>query len=98
MATVETRATIDDLYRVEGKAELIGGRIVELPMTGSRPNEVAVNILVNLRTYAKSISRGKTYSDAMGFSIPELASGRESFSPDVAYYFGPMPANEMRFV
>jgi Uma2 family endonuclease len=77
---------------------LIGGRIVELPMTGSRPNEVAANIFVNLRSYAKSARRGKTYTDNIGFSIPELHSGRESFSPDVAYYVGPLPANEMRFI
>jgi hypothetical protein len=31
MATITTpRATLDDLYRTEGKAELIGGRIVQM--------------------------------------------------------------------
>lgn len=34
----------------------------------------------------------------MGFAVPELASGRESFSPDAAYYDGPLPTNLMRFV
>ena len=32
---VQTRATLDDLMRVEGKAELIGGRIVPLHAHGS---------------------------------------------------------------
>ena len=27
-----------------------------------------------------------------------MASGRESFSPDAAYYTGPPPANRMRFI
>ena len=40
MATVEKRATIDDLLRVEGKAELINGRIVHLMVTGFRPGEI----------------------------------------------------------
>jgi hypothetical protein len=37
----QTAATLDDLYRVEGKAELIDGRIVPLMATGRRPNRVA---------------------------------------------------------
>jgi hypothetical protein len=32
------RATIEDLHKVEGKAELIGGRIVHLMGTGFRPS------------------------------------------------------------
>ena len=38
--TVQTRATLDDLIRVEGKAELIGGRIVPIMPTGHTPNQV----------------------------------------------------------
>ena len=34
----------------------------------------------------------------MGFAVPELPSGRESFSPDASYYVGPLPDNPMRFV
>jgi Uma2 family endonuclease len=34
----------------------------------------------------------------MGFTVPELPSGRESFSPDASYYAGPFPADEMRFI
>ena len=38
MSTVTTpRATIDDLYKVEGKAELIGGRIVQYMAQGLLP-------------------------------------------------------------
>jgi Uma2 family endonuclease len=92
------RATLDDLYRTEGKAELIGGRIVHYMATGSRPNEVAANIYVSLRLYAAQTHRGRAYTDNMGYAIPELPSGRESFSPDASYYDGPMPGNPMRFV
>jgi Uma2 family endonuclease len=93
-----SRATIDDLYRTEGKAELIGGRIVTYMATGVRPSEVASNIYVSLRAYAKQTGRGRAFNDNLGYTIPELPSGRESFSPDASYYVGPMPANPMRFV
>jgi Uma2 family endonuclease len=97
MSTVTPRATLDDLYRTPGKAELIGGRIVEFMPTGVRPNEVAGNIFVSLRAYAKA-NRGRAFTDNIGYTIPELPSGRESFSPDASYYDGPLPANLMRFV
>jgi Uma2 family endonuclease len=34
----------------------------------------------------------------MGFAVSELSSGRESFSPDAAYYLGPLPSDEMDFI
>jgi Uma2 family endonuclease len=34
----------------------------------------------------------------MGFAVPELPSGRESFSPDASYYPGPFPPDNMRFI
>lgn len=34
----------------------------------------------------------------MGFAVHELPSGRESFSPDVSYYVGPFPADDMDFI
>jgi Uma2 family endonuclease len=92
------RSTLDDLYEVEGKAELIGGRIVRFMPSGDLPNEVASNIYVSLRNYAKSNGRGIAKSDGIGYAVPELPSGRESFSPDASYYEGPRPANRMRFI
>jgi Uma2 family endonuclease len=97
MATA-ARATLDDLYRTEGKAELIGGRIVHLMATGVRPNEVAANIYVSLRVYVGRTKRGRAFTDNMGYAIPELPSGRESFSPDASYHAGPFPPNLMRFI
>ena len=96
-SAAQTRATLDDLYRVEGKAELIGGRIVPLP-TGHLPGVVAGEIFVNLRLYARAAARGVAYPDGVGFAVPELPSGRESFSPDAAYHIGALPANLMRFL
>ena len=92
-------ATLDDLYRVEGKAELINGRIMPLMPSGDLPSLVAFEIAVLLREYARSCGRGKAYADGIGFAmIPPLSSGRQSFSPDASYYVGSHPANRMRFI
>jgi Uma2 family endonuclease len=98
MATAPPRATVDDLTRTQGKAELIGGRIIPLMATGRRPNRVAMHITRSLEDYAGASGVGEAYTDNMGFVVPELPSGRESFSPDASYYAGPFPANEMRFI
>jgi Uma2 family endonuclease len=93
-----TRATLSDLYRQEGKAELIGGRIVRFMASGHLPSAVAEEIFVSLRLYAKTIKQGVAHADGVGYAIPELPSGRESFSPDASYYVGPLPVNRMRFI
>jgi Uma2 family endonuclease len=95
MATVtQPRATIDDLYRVDGKAELIGGRIVRLMPTGHKPSRIARR----LDDYAETVGLGVAFGDNMGFTVDELRSGRESFSPHAAYYVGPLPEDSMKFV
>ncbi len=91
-----TRATVDDLLAIEGKAELIGGRIVHLMGTGYRPNRVAGRCFRSLDDWAETTGRGVALADNIIFAVPELPSGRESFSPDASYYVGPLPQNEMR--
>jgi Uma2 family endonuclease len=97
-AVQPARATLDDLYRTPEKAELIGGRIVRFMATGFKPNRVAGRIFRSLDDYSEATGRGMALTDNMGFAIPELPSGRESFSPDASYYDGPLPANPMRFI
>jgi Uma2 family endonuclease len=97
-STLVARATLRDLAREPGKAELIGGKVVRLMATGHRPNIIAGRIFRRLAEYAEAVGRGVAYTDNMGFAIPELPSGRESFAPDAAYYTGPLPTNRMRFV
>lgn len=99
MASVgHDRATLDDLYRTPGNAELIDGRIVHLMPTGRRPNRVGGNIYVSLRAFEGQFGRGEAYTDNVGFTVAELPSGRESFSPDASYHLGPFPDNAMRFL
>lgn len=92
------RATIDDLMRTEGKAELIGGRIVQFMATGRKPSRTAARIYKSLDDHAEATGQGEANTDRLGFRIPELPSGRESFCPDVSYYVGPLPENDMRFI
>ncbi len=92
------RATLDDLARVDGKAELIAGEIVHQMATGYEPNRVAFRIARSLDDHAETTRHGVAFTDNMGFAIPELPSGRQSFSPDTSFYVGPPPADRMRFV
>lgn len=94
----QVRATLDDLYRTPGKAELIGGRVVELVATGYLPNRVAGRIYRGLADHIDRTKHGEAFTDNMGFGVPELPSGRESLAPDASYYDGPLPKNRMRFV
>jgi Uma2 family endonuclease len=91
-------ATAEDLARTPGKAELIDGKIVPLMPTGHRPNQIAFRIARSLDDHAESTGQGVAYTDNMGFVVPRLPSGRQSFSPGASYYDGPLPANAMRFV
>ncbi len=92
-----TRATLEDLYRVDGKAELIGGRIISMSPSGFLPGRVAGEIYVSLRVYAKK-HKGVALADGVGYAVTELPSGRESFCPDASYHSGPLPTNPMRFL
>lgn len=96
--TTTARATLDNLARTEGKAELIGGRIVQFMATGYKPSVVAARIFRSLDDHARTIGRGVAFTDQLGFAVPELSSGRESFSPDASYYLGPLPSDEMDFI
>jgi Uma2 family endonuclease len=96
-SVVVPRATLADLYREDGKAELIRGRIVRFMPSGDLPSAIAGEIFVSLRLHALATGGGKAYGVGVGYAIPELPSGRESFSPDASYHAGPRPIDRMRF-
>ena len=82
-----TRDLVDELYRVEGKAEIVRGEIAHFAMPGDMPTYAAEEIFVSLRTYARQVKRGRAFADGNGFlvDLPE----RQSFSPDAGYHVGP---------
>ena len=96
-ATREKSASLDDLLHVEGKAELIDGKIV-ISMPGHEPSLVAAEIFVSLRLHVRVTGRGFAYPDGMVFAVLKMPNGRQSFSPDASYYDGPPPINKMRYV
>jgi Uma2 family endonuclease len=82
----KTRATIEDLYKVEGKAELVNGEIVYMPPTGDEPGYAGDAILVSLFDYSKRTKAGRAVGDNKGFRVD--LPHRQSFSPDAAFYTG----------
>ena len=84
---MKTKATIEDLYRVKGKAEIVGGKIVHMSPTGDDPAFAAGEIFVSLREYARRMGRGRAVTDGNAFHVD--LPDRKSFSPDAAYSVGP---------
>src|SRR5262245_42987710 len=98
-SATQTPATLDDLARAEGKAELIGGRIIHLLPSGDAPSRSAFRIAIRLDEHARQTGIGVAYPDGVGYALrPPLPSGRQSFCPDASYHTGPLPRNPMRFL
>ena len=85
--SIKTRATIEDLHNVEGKAELVNGEIVFMSPAGGDPGIAGGEIFASLRAHARSRRRGMALPDGVGFRVN--LPHRESFSPDAAYHIGP---------
>jgi Uma2 family endonuclease len=85
--STRTEATIEDLYRVHGKAEIVNGEIVLMSPTGDLPGSVALEIVVRLHEHARRTKLGRAYGDNVGFIVN--LPNRKSFSPDAAFYIGP---------
>ena len=85
--SIKTRATIEDLHNVEGKAELVNGEIVFMSPAGGDPGIAGGEIFASLRAYARRRRRGAALPDGVGFRVN--LPHRESFSPDAAYHIGP---------
>jgi Uma2 family endonuclease len=85
--STNTRVTIEDLYKVEGKAEIVNGEIVCMSPTGRLPGRAAGRIYRSLDDYEQTHGGGAAFPDNVGFvvNLPH----RDSFSPDAAWYVGP---------
>lgn len=97
-ATTPT-ATLADLAKVSGKAELIAGRIVPLMPTGFLPGRTARRITRSLEDWIAGGGYGHPIADNVGYSFdPPLPSGRQSISLDASLYTGPLPRDLMGFI
>ncbi len=90
-------ATVDDLYRVpeDGKAELVGGKLVRMSPTGFKPGRAGGRIYRRLCEYEERTRLGYAIPDNVGF-IVDLPH-RRSFSPDAAFFVG-QPAGPGKFL
>ena len=83
----KTEATIEDLSKIEGKAEIVNGEIILMPPTGFMPSRAGGAIFASLREYERRTKSGYAITDNAGFVVN--LPNRRSFSPDVAFYTGP---------
>jgi Uma2 family endonuclease len=85
VAPLGREATLEDLYRVEGNAELVDGQLVLMPPGGDAHGTASLNVGTSLKLYQRAHGGGRPYGDGTGF----IASPRRTFSPDAAWYVGP---------
>lgn len=90
MATV-WQASVDDLYQVEGKAELVGGELRMMSPASGRHGRASLVIAASLMQMEESL-KGYAFCDNVGFLVN--LSNRHSFSPDAAFYMGVVPEEE----
>ena len=90
--STKVEATIEDLYKVEGKAELVNGEIVRMSPTGADPHYAAWDIANSLRAYGEATQTGYAVCDNVGFVVD--LPHRKSFSPDAAFYLGAYPGKK----
>ena len=91
VTVIKKPATVADLYKVAdgGKAELVRGELRLMAPTGGDPSLSGGNIFVSLRQYVLDGHPGIAVPDNAGFIVN--LPGRQSFSPDVAYFTGERP-------
>lgn len=78
-----TDLLFEQLMRIEGKAEIINGEIVEIMPTGEEPSLVSFEIAISLRAFARRTGVGCAIPDNATFRVD--LPNRKSFSPDAAY-------------
>ena len=92
MAGYGRRATVEDLYRVEDKAELVNGELVVMPASGGLHGFAASEVLVSLHAYARRTRHGLAFGDSVGFLVN--LPNRRSFCPDGGFWTGAPPTRK----
>lgn len=87
--STKTEATVEDLYKIDGKAEIINGEIILMSPTGGMPGYAGDEIFISLRDYCKRNKAGRAIGDNKAFRVN--LPNRKSFSPDAAFYTGSDP-------
>ena len=84
--STKVEATIDDLYKVKQKAELVNSEIILMSPTAPLPNYAAGEIFTSLNRYSKEHQLGHALTNKAAYTVN--LPHRKSFSPDVSLYAG----------
>ena len=56
--STKVTATVEDLYREPGKAEIVGGELIRMSPTGEEPGYAGDEIFVSLRAHSRRTGVG----------------------------------------
>lgn len=84
MRTLE-KATIEDLYKIPGKAEVVEGEIHTMSPTGDMPSRAGFKVASSLSAVEGRL-QGRAYPDNIGYHVN--LPNRQSFSPDASFHTG----------
>ena len=87
--TITESSLLEELDRVEGKAEIIDGAVVLLPMSGRKPTRAAEAVFISLLQYVRRVEKGEACADGNDYLVD--LPRRQSFRPDASYFVGPDP-------
>ena len=85
MITTEL-SLIDRLHAADGKAEIIDGAIVFLPMSGRKPTRAAEAVFVSPLLHVRRVKMGEACPDGNDYLVD--LPHRQSFRPDASYFIG----------
>jgi Uma2 family endonuclease len=92
-------ATVEDLIATEGKAELVGGRIIRFPFLTVQAGRMVRKIARSLENHVAESGVGEVWIGSLCFVLHEpLPSGRQSFCPDLSYLSEPPLRGPLGFV
>jgi Uma2 family endonuclease len=86
IAPLGREATLEDLWDVDGRAELIDGEIVPVTPTGHRPSRAAARIWQSLDGHEAEHGGGYAVSEGPGFVVRTPRT--QVLSPDAAWWTG----------
>ncbi|MBC7851795.1 MAG: Uma2 family endonuclease [Pirellulaceae bacterium] len=92
----KTDSLVDELYRVEGKAEIVDGRIVRMNAAGGWHGWVGNKISASLAQHEETHGGGIAFGDNVGFLVD--LPRRKSFSPDAAWMPGSPDDLTLKFI
>lgn len=82
----EKEATLADLERINGKAELVNGKLVLTSPSSGYHGMAALNVATSLKLHQRHVGGGAAFGDNVTFVVSET----RTFSPDAAWH--PEPA------